>query len=183
MLLLCVFSIPAISQGIRARTWEPTETPVKKSYTLNEKSNLFVFIRDNRTNFTEYKQELKEAIVKTIKESYPETSVKWIDDLRDLQTSTRNKTIVMIDISDYFSVDKSIKWIGQVTYHLTIIDMRLAKDKKFEKTIQHNATKAGRNGLKASEEALAQAFKGANTKLNAYIFRALNGKEEASLLN
>lgn len=183
IILLCAFSTPSMSQGVKARTWEPKESSTKQTYKLKEETNLYVFIRDNRTNFSEYGQELKEIIVKSIKESYPETTVKWIKNLRESQASAVNKAIIILDISDYFSVDRNIKWIGQVTYHLTIIDMRSAGDEKFEKTIQHNVTKAGRNGLKASEDALAKAFKGANSRLNAYIFRALNGKEKAVLIN
>ncbi len=182
-MILCAFSTPSMSQGIKARTWEPKETPIKRTYRLEEETNLFIFLRDNRTNFSEYGPELKKTIVNSIKQSFPETPVKWIEDLRDSQTSSLNKAIVVIDISDYFSVDRTIKWIGQVTYHLTIIDMRSARDKKFDETIQHNATKAGRNGLKASEDALAKAFNGANSALISYISRALNGKKEAFLIN
>jgi hypothetical protein len=167
-----------LSQNIEARVFEPEKVETSKIYTNHSDIKMNVLMRDKRTSNDLFQQQIFASIEHHFKESFPETAVNVMDNIREINLSEPNKILVIIDIVDYFVAKKRNKWIGKTSFNVTVFDYREENVKEFNKQITHTETKPDRESLNSAKKALAKSFTTTVKNSKIFVEYSIRGEKE-----
>lgn len=171
------------AQNIDARVFEPEKVEASKIYKNHSDINMNVLMRDRRSSSDLFRQQIFSVIELHFKESFPETTVKKINNTREVIPSEPNKILVIIDVIEYFVAKKRNKWIGKTSFDLKVFDYREENIKEFNKQIIITETKPDRESLNSAKKALAGSFSIAVKNSKIFVENSIRGEKEFTFVD
>lgn len=172
-----------LSQNIEARVFEPEKVEASKIYKNHSGIIMNVFLRDKRSTNDLFRQQIFSAVEFHFKESFPETSLNIINNIRDISSSEPNRILVIIDVVDYFVAKNSNKWIGKTSFDVKVFDYREKNVKEFNKRIIHTETKPNRESLNSAKQALAESFNITVKNSKTFVEYSIRNKKEHTFVD
>ncbi|MFC2150961.1 caspase domain-containing protein [Bacteroidota bacterium] len=178
--LLLTSILQAQKQDTQA--FEPNKIKIEKTYKTPEKLSVDVIIKDSRTSSKVFSEKIIRSIASFIKESYPNTNINFIRNLRNDFNPETDKILVQIDIINYNVLRKGNQWNAKTIIDVVVIDLRTNQIKKYKERISHISTQVNKNGTQFAKQALNASFKIAVLKSVKYIEKSIHGETKYELI-